>query len=238
MTVAIFESWVLPFSPKIAKVVMDHPDVLRRVIKSDVSKDVKSFLFGCRPFIHADIVHSVVSEDGEPVLLLAEDYLASLRLLTSLSTFSSWWQNGWVEFVSSGFSGCEDLLSACKKLVSDCSDECAAVLAYATDFEGRVAMDVAIPELKAALRARLLFLARFKLAPGPPVHQSATCVVRKATDHGAMNDYRVRCQECLCLCPLCLRLCFFVSIYVSWSLGLCLCLYVFMSLCLYAFKPL
>jgi hypothetical protein len=191
MTVAIFESSVLPFSPKIVMVVMDHPDVLRRVIKSDVSKDVKSFLFACHPFIHADIVHSDVSEDGEPVLL-AEAYLVSLRPLTPLSAFPSWRQNGWVEFVSSGFSGCEDLLSFCKKLVSTCSDACAAVLAYATDFEGRVALDVAIPELKAALRARLLFLGRFDLALGPPVHQSATCIVRKATDAGAMDDYRAR----------------------------------------------
>jgi hypothetical protein len=49
MTVGIFESWALPFSPKIAKVAMDENALYRVIEKSDASKAVKSFLFGCHP---------------------------------------------------------------------------------------------------------------------------------------------------------------------------------------------
>jgi hypothetical protein len=145
MTVDFFESSVLPDYPEIVKGMMD-PAALRRTINSEVSKDVQAFLFGCRPIMQAEFSH------------VAEAYLKSLHDFppTSLLAFPSWRQDGWVEFASSDFSDCkEDLLTCCKELISTCSDACASVLAYAKDFMGRTALDVAIPELKAALRARL-----------------------------------------------------------------------------------
>ena len=53
---------------------MDKNALCHVIEKSDVSKDVKSFLFACHPFIYSDMIKIDVSEDGEPVLL-AEAYL-------------------------------------------------------------------------------------------------------------------------------------------------------------------
>jgi hypothetical protein len=50
-------------------------------------------------------------------------------------------------------------------------------------------MNQAVPRIKEALQSRLLFLGKYALAPGPPIHKSATCVVRKAFDEKAEVEY-------------------------------------------------
>jgi hypothetical protein len=51
-------------------------------------------------------------------------------------------------------------------------------------------MNQAVPLIKEALQSRLLFLGQYDLAPGPPIHKSATCIVRKAFDEKAEVEYR------------------------------------------------
>jgi hypothetical protein len=50
-------------------------------------------------------------------------------------------------------------------------------------------MNQAVPRIKEALQSRLLFLGKYALAPGPPIHKSATCIVRKAFDERAEFEY-------------------------------------------------
>eukprot|EP00957_Ditylum_brightwellii_P093530 7122165-Ditylum_brightwellii.AAC.1 len=57
-------------------------------------------------------------------------------------------------------------------------------------------MEVATPEIKLALQERLLFLSRYKLVKGPPIHKSATCVVIKAYDERSNTLYAHVFKEC------------------------------------------
>jgi Ca2+-binding EF-hand superfamily protein len=51
-------------------------------------------------------------------------------------------------------------------------------------------MNQAIPRIKEALQSRLLFMGRYQLQSGPPLHKSATCVVVNAEDFNASEDYK------------------------------------------------
>eukprot|EP00957_Ditylum_brightwellii_P016611 1248652-Ditylum_brightwellii.AAC.1 len=63
------------------------------------------------------------------------------------------------------------------------------ILAEAKDFHGRTAMQYGLPEIREALRERLLFLSRYQLQKGPPIYKSSTCLVIKAYDEMAMEQY-------------------------------------------------
>ena len=74
--------------------------------------------------------------------------------------------------------------------IGDCDEKIAETLAYSKESNGRLAFDYATLEIKAALQERLLFLVRYEFVKGSPLHESATCVVLKAYDEKAEDDYR------------------------------------------------
>ena len=57
------------------------------------------------------------------------------------------------------------------------------ILANTHDELGRRAVDIATPLCRQHILSRLNFYRRYELRPGCPEHQSATCIVRFATDH-------------------------------------------------------
>ena len=57
------------------------------------------------------------------------------------------------------------------------------ILANTHDELGRRAVDIATPLCRQHILSRLNFYRRYELRPGSPEHQSATCIVRFATDH-------------------------------------------------------
>jgi hypothetical protein len=139
----------------------------------------------------------------------------------SISSFSSGEQNGFVEFISSpdilkmtpNFDGfffienkygeknfaaqlyAENLTDVCINLINHCTREVVEVLSYCKDFNGRVAIDRAVSKIKTALQNRSLFLGRFKLNAGKPMHKSETCVVIKAQDFQAEAGDRAEFQR-------------------------------------------
>ena len=60
---------------------------------------------------------------------------------------------------------------------------CVQILANTHDELGRRAVDIATPLCRQHILSRLNFYRRYELRPGSPEHQSATCIVRFATDH-------------------------------------------------------
>jgi len=68
------------------------------------------------------------------------------------------------------------------------------IVRYAKDRTGRSAFDIAVPSIKDALKLKLLFLGRYEIGTGPPVHKSATCVMIRASDERAEEDYRKQFQ--------------------------------------------
>lgn len=63
-------------------------------------------------------------------------------------------------------------------------------LANCHDEQGRRAVDIATPICRQLILSRLNFYGRYELQPGCPAHQSATCVVRFATDHKHKQEVR------------------------------------------------
>ena len=122
------------------------------------------------------------------------------QLATVATLFPASSQHAWVSAVAwdSAFQTVADLnewTDRCVNLIVACDKTVAQRLANAKDRNGRRAVDVAIPPVQRALQKRLLFLDRFKLAAGPPIHRSATCVVMKAADMLAEEEYRQRFRD-------------------------------------------
>jgi hypothetical protein len=74
-------------------------------------------------------------------------------------------------------------------MLINCAQQIQA-LANCHDEQGRRAVDIATPLCRQLILSRLNFYGRYELQPGCPAHQSATCVVRIATDH--MHKQEVR----------------------------------------------
>jgi Ca2+-binding EF-hand superfamily protein len=75
--------------------------------------------------------------------------------------------------------------------------EIVRLLVYFKDLQGRVAIDSATKNIRAALEKRILFLGRFELVEGPVLHKSPTSVVIKATDRGAEDECRKAFKDVL-----------------------------------------
>ncbi|CAJ1939037.1 unnamed protein product [Cylindrotheca closterium] len=91
-------------------------------------------------------------------------------------------QHGWVQFLANHVGNdakeSEKLISFIK--ATDLT--IVRVLANAKDLDGRLAMKFAKSHIRSVFEERLLFLGRYDLASGPPIHKSATCIVVKAED--------------------------------------------------------
>jgi ankyrin repeat protein len=84
----------------------------------------------------------------------------------------------------------DSLIAVCTHVIKHCGRDVAMVLANSKDFEGREAIVYAVPAIKAALQERLDFLGRYQFVSTTPEHKSATCIVLKAVDKKAEDDYR------------------------------------------------
>jgi hypothetical protein len=151
-----------------------------------------------RPLLFQTTLFARHPHNEEQFKPVAMAYVDNLRTSPppNLNAFTPAEQNGWVEFVSDSVLlsqlSSEDcnLLQLSLDLIQSCPPEAAKALAKAVDFTGREAIDLAVPEIKKALQSRLLFLGRYELSKEQPIHKSATCVVMKAYDDHAEDDYR------------------------------------------------
>ena len=110
-----------------------------------------------------------ISAFGPAGRVIAANFLAELRSAppASLATFHHTRQQRWAgELVAWDASPqllvlFPELMANCLDLVATCEKDVATVLAYATSHDGRQAINVAVPRVRAALRKRLLFLGRY-----------------------------------------------------------------------------
>jgi hypothetical protein len=154
---------------------------------------------------------------------LALPYLLNLHAnppasLVGNTAFSPALQNGWVEFISPPLNlatkddvdaffstpekaghkealGGDSLTAVCVNLIKAWTRETAGVMSQSKDFDGRKAIEVDVPAIKAALHDKLLFLGRYQLLS--VIHKSATCVIYKTDDFKAADDDRALFQKCL-----------------------------------------
>jgi len=164
---------------------MDPNDNVPLLIATELA--VKVYLFSCHPLNIPNLKH------------LASAFITNLASseLTSLTSFSAAEQNGIVELFSSSdiLRLAPELLPDLLDLIRTCDMKKIKVFAESVDVDGRVCIDVAIPAIKVELQKRLLFLGRYKLQSGPPLHKSATCIVVNAEDYNAREDYIKKFKE-------------------------------------------
>ncbi|CAJ1926554.1 unnamed protein product [Cylindrotheca closterium] len=135
----------------------------------------------------------LLENSGEEALILQQvraNYIGSIvdgsRRLLSISE-----RNGWLQFLANNVGDGNNDPDMSKLIYHlKTTEDIGKVrqLAETKDQSERVAKSVASKHIQAVFQARLFFLGRYDIARGPPIHQSATCVVVKATD-AKMRDY-------------------------------------------------
>eukprot|EP00978_Attheya_sp_CCMP212_P002885 scaffold5943_cov56-Attheya_sp.AAC.1 len=187
-------------SPDALQSIDDNNEVpLVRAFEFELAEDILRYLFSCHP-INASQLHNT---DATKLYPVAKTFLSDIKKMSSpisLKTFPKLRQNGWVNFVSVEANmvvgdKTTNLGDTCIEFIKTCDKEVAEVLAYSKDLNGRLAINYAIPKIKAALQERLLFLGRYDFTKGHPLHKSATCIVLKAYDEKAEEDYSSELDE-------------------------------------------
>lgn len=116
-------------------------------------------------------------------------YVESIIKAPSVDEFSVAKQHGWVQFlanhVQDDSSESDDLIA----FLGQADLAGVRVFANAKDRDGRLALKFAKSHIRQVFQERLLFLGRYDLSKGPPIHKSATCVVVKAEDYKMKQYY-------------------------------------------------
>ncbi|CAJ1967779.1 unnamed protein product [Cylindrotheca closterium] len=99
-------------------------------------------------------------------------------------------RNGWLQFLANNMGDGTDDPDMSKLLdyLETVDIKRVRELAETKDQSDRAAKSVASKHIQKVFEKRLFFLGRYDIARGPPIHQSATCVVVKATD-AKMREY-------------------------------------------------
>ena len=123
---------------------------------------------------------------------ICDQYIKNLESEDYIKSFDTLQQHGWVSFANGIEIGSDSAKRRAQliQLIENRPIEIVKLLAYYKDLYGRLAIESAPKEISAAMEKRLLFLGRFELAKGPPLHKSSTSLVVKAIDRGAEDEYR------------------------------------------------
>jgi serine/threonine protein kinase len=154
-----------------------------------LNSDAKTLLYKSQPI--SPLMGSGV-EETKRLKNLKEEYIDWITKAGSIKkdSFSPHLQHGWVTFLIKCLDDDDD--SDAKKMaeLNRVDVDSLRLLATAKDKLGREAIKVAPPTIKKALQKILLFLGRYDLVEGEPIHQSATCVVIRAKDAKMEDNYK------------------------------------------------
>ena len=156
-------------------------------IRNGRSDDIILHLFE----YHAIQANNLRTNQGkERLKSIYGQYVQNLSNLPDDFSFDPLQQHGWVSFVS-GIEDRSKSSTKCARLIAkEWPIEVVRRLAYYKDLQGRIAIESATKQIRAALEKRLLFLGRFEIAKGPPLHKSPTSLLVKAIDRRAEVEYR------------------------------------------------
>eukprot|EP00978_Attheya_sp_CCMP212_P014187 scaffold36092_cov46-Attheya_sp.AAC.3 len=110
------------------------------------------YLFSCHP-INASQLHNTDATKLYPVAKAFFSEIEKLLSSISLKTFPPLQQNGWVNFVAVEANMVVGHETRCIEFIKNCCPKVALVLAYSKDLNGRLAINYAIPKIKAALQS-------------------------------------------------------------------------------------
>jgi len=152
------------------------------------NEDVQRHLFERQPCNKSQFDEEI----HDKVQKLEEWYVNHVTSIDSASdNFSFEAKHGWVKFVTDVVER-NSITNICNfiKNADICPKTLVRTLADAKDDEDRKAIDVAVQEIKSAFFERLLFLSRYEIKSGAPIHKSNTCVVVEAFDMQGDEYYK------------------------------------------------
>ncbi|CAJ1935074.1 unnamed protein product [Cylindrotheca closterium] len=156
---------------------------LEEDVKRLINLDNVLHLFAFNPIKKSELVENF-GEEATILDTIRADYIGSIveekRQLLSIPE-----RNGWVRFLADSDAGDEidpEMRKLCDYLKKEATVKKVRQLADTKDQSGRVAKSVAPRNIQKVFEERLFFLGRYDIEKGPPIHQSATCVVVKAKD--------------------------------------------------------
>ena len=123
---------------------------------------------------------------------ICDQYIKNLESEDYIKSFDTLQQHGWVSFANGIEIGSDSAKGRAQliQLIEEGPAKIVRFLAYCKDLQGRLAIESATKDIRTALEKRLLFLGRFELAKGPPLHKSSTSLVIKVIDRRAEDEYR------------------------------------------------
>ncbi|CAJ1956573.1 unnamed protein product, partial [Cylindrotheca closterium] len=145
-------------------------------------------VYACNPIKNSELLENS-GEEKSILHQVREKYIGSIvdgtRRLLSIPE-----RNGWLQFLANNMGDGTDDPDMSKLLdyLETVDIERVRQLAETKDQSERTAKSVASKHIQEVFEDRLFFLGRYDIARGPPIHQSATCVVVKATD-AKMREY-------------------------------------------------
>ena len=121
-----------------------------------------------------------------------DQYVKSLESEDYIRSFDTLQRHRWVSFANRIEIGPDSAtrLAQLIQLIEEGPVKIVRFLAYCKDLQGRLAIESATKEIRTAMEKRLLFLGRFELTKGPPLHKSPTSLVIKVIDTRADDEYR------------------------------------------------
>ena len=123
---------------------------------------------------------------------ICDQYIKNLESGDYIKSFDTLQQHGWVSFANGIEIGPDSAtrLAQLIQLIEEGPVKIVRFLAYCKDLQGRLAIESATKEIRTAMEKRLLFLGRFELTKGPPLHKSPASLVIKVIDTRADDEYR------------------------------------------------
>ena len=163
-----------------------------QAIENDLEFRVQRFLYSCEPVQLSSLKGK---KRLDQMKKLERQYMMDMidSPPSSLHSFQPVKQHGWVTFVKNLSD--RKTIETCVDFIDDstkCPNNVAEGLGYAKNHNHRQAINLAIPEIRHALQRRVLFLSRYDLTKGAPVHKSDMTLITRAIDKNADVQYKER----------------------------------------------
>ncbi|CAJ1966601.1 unnamed protein product [Cylindrotheca closterium] len=152
-----------------------------------ITKESLIYLYSIGPIKERELLTNQESERSK-LRETKSAYIQSVISSFCSEEFSVRRQHGWVQFLAHHLEDETDDFRSLIDFFHKADLETLRVLANSKDRDGRVALKFATSSIRETFEERLLFLGRYDLAQGPPIHKSSTCLVLKAEDY-KMHQY-------------------------------------------------
>ncbi len=179
-----------------ASITDDNNDTATALaIRHNTNKAIRLYLYSVQPLLKSECATLEASQELEEVIVeyinVMIEKIPSLGYSSHTMGISVIKQMGLAQHIITLKD--ERHIEKWVQFISDaeqCPIQSVRTIANFRDTLGRRMLEYAVPAIKDAILQRVLFLGRYKIVKGPPIHKSDTTVVLKAFDTKGIDFYR------------------------------------------------